>query len=419
MPGPDHRRPVRLRRHRTGRPAARRRARADLPAAAPRQRAHRARRVRLHLRARQGQGAAARQRRRLHLQRPDDHAGPAGRRAARPRTTSTSRSCTPPPSSRSTPPPCWPRSTPTGSRSPWRTTPSSAACSRPSPPPPSAPGSAQRVVPVALPDEFLDAGALPTLHDRYGLATDRIVERVLEPALRRASTAAVRSRTRCRQSSSTSSDQRRTVMTIPHALAGLDQDQPARAGAWPRCAPPSPAGSCRRRPRWSRPSCPSSCRSAAARSARPCASCSRKACWSPRPAGASPSATSDAKEIRDIFAVRAALESLAARTLAAAGPTGVTSSTSSRLRSRRWPRRRQRDLEERIESDLDFHRTMCRLTGNETLLHTWEALEGSIRMSIMFAGDGPSGTWTSTGTTTSSTPSSPATPTEPRPSRIT
>ena len=43
-------------------------------------------------------------------------------------------------------------------------------------------------------------------------------------------------------------------------------------------------------------------------------------------------------------------------------------------------------LEERIESDLEFHRTMCRLTGNETLLHSWESLEGSIRMSIMFAG---------------------------------
>jgi transketolase len=25
---------------------------------------------------------------------------------------------------------------------------------------------------VALPDEFLDAGALPTLHDRYGISTD-------------------------------------------------------------------------------------------------------------------------------------------------------------------------------------------------------------------------------------------------------
>ena len=40
-------------------------------------------------------------------------------------------------------------------------------------------GVARRVVPVALPDEFLDAGALPTLHDRYGLTTDRIVARVL------------------------------------------------------------------------------------------------------------------------------------------------------------------------------------------------------------------------------------------------
>ena len=40
-------------------------------------------------------------------------------------------------------------------------------------------GLGRRVEPVALPDAFLDAGALPTLHDRYGLATDRIVERVL------------------------------------------------------------------------------------------------------------------------------------------------------------------------------------------------------------------------------------------------
>ena len=32
------------------------------------------------------------------------------------------------------------------------------------------------VTPVALPDEFLAAGALPTLHDRYGLSTQRIVD---------------------------------------------------------------------------------------------------------------------------------------------------------------------------------------------------------------------------------------------------
>ena len=40
-------------------------------------------------------------------------------------------------------------------------------------------GIGRRVVPVALPDEFLAAGALPTLHDRYGLATDRVMDQVL------------------------------------------------------------------------------------------------------------------------------------------------------------------------------------------------------------------------------------------------
>jgi transketolase len=39
-------------------------------------------------------------------------------------------------------------------------------------------GAGTRVVPIALPDEFLAAGALPTLHDRYGLSTDAVVARV-------------------------------------------------------------------------------------------------------------------------------------------------------------------------------------------------------------------------------------------------
>jgi transketolase len=39
-------------------------------------------------------------------------------------------------------------------------------------------GVGTRVVPIALPDEFLAAGALPTLHDRYGLSTDAIVAKV-------------------------------------------------------------------------------------------------------------------------------------------------------------------------------------------------------------------------------------------------
>ncbi len=40
-------------------------------------------------------------------------------------------------------------------------------------------GVTRRLVPIGLPDRFLDAGALPTLHDRYGLSKDRIVARVL------------------------------------------------------------------------------------------------------------------------------------------------------------------------------------------------------------------------------------------------
>ncbi|NQD40636.1 transketolase family protein [Glutamicibacter halophytocola] len=40
-------------------------------------------------------------------------------------------------------------------------------------------GVSRQVLPVGLPDEFLHAGALPTLHDRYGLSVDRIVQKVL------------------------------------------------------------------------------------------------------------------------------------------------------------------------------------------------------------------------------------------------
>ena len=31
---------------------------------------------------------------------------------------------------------------------------------------------------IALPDAFLDAGALPTLHEMYGLTVDKVVERI-------------------------------------------------------------------------------------------------------------------------------------------------------------------------------------------------------------------------------------------------
>ncbi|MBJ8344315.1 GntR family transcriptional regulator [Antrihabitans sp. YC2-6] len=93
----------------------------------------------------------------------------------------------------------------------------------------------------------------------------------------------------------------------------------------------------------------------------------------------------DTKEIRDIFQVRAALESLAARELCAQHDRAEVT-TALRNSVDRMVACEAADLDERIEADLDFHRTMCRLTGNDTLLHSWSSLEGSIRMSIMFAG---------------------------------
>lgn len=39
-------------------------------------------------------------------------------------------------------------------------------------------GVARRVTPIALPDAFLDAGALPTLNDRYGVSVDKMVEKL-------------------------------------------------------------------------------------------------------------------------------------------------------------------------------------------------------------------------------------------------
>jgi len=93
----------------------------------------------------------------------------------------------------------------------------------------------------------------------------------------------------------------------------------------------------------------------------------------------------DAKEIKNIFDVRAALESLAAQELAGREDrTGAVAELRKAVADmEKWA---ASNLEDRIEADLKFHRTMCRLTGNETLLHSWSSLEGSIRMSIMFAG---------------------------------
>lgn len=93
----------------------------------------------------------------------------------------------------------------------------------------------------------------------------------------------------------------------------------------------------------------------------------------------------DAQDILDIFAVRAALEALAARIL---GQTKDRDTAVGVLHQavRAMDEAINQTMEGRIEADLNFHHSMCRLTGNPVLLHSWEAMEGPIRMSFMWAG---------------------------------
>ncbi|NUL45838.1 GntR family transcriptional regulator [Cellulosimicrobium funkei] len=93
----------------------------------------------------------------------------------------------------------------------------------------------------------------------------------------------------------------------------------------------------------------------------------------------------DAKEILDIFAVRAALESQAVRILSQASHREAAVN-ALRAAVQAMESAVDSTLEERIEADLNFHRILCQLTDNAVLLHSWTALEGSIRMSFMWAG---------------------------------
>jgi DNA-binding GntR family transcriptional regulator len=89
-------------------------------------------------------------------------------------------------------------------------------------------------------------------------------------------------------------------------------------------------------------------------------------------------------EIEDLFAVRSALEGLAAATLArVAERDAVVAALRTALDALDAATGSIADM---VEIDLAFHRTLCELTGNRALVHSWEGIAGSIRMSIMFAG---------------------------------
>lgn len=93
----------------------------------------------------------------------------------------------------------------------------------------------------------------------------------------------------------------------------------------------------------------------------------------------------DAKAIRELFEVREALEILAARSVVrGARPDEAADLLEHRIVA--MERSLDGALTERIDADLEFHRTLCTLSGSVVLLETWNALAGRLSMSMVYAG---------------------------------
>lgn len=89
-------------------------------------------------------------------------------------------------------------------------------------------------------------------------------------------------------------------------------------------------------------------------------------------------------EVRDIFAVRAALEVLAVELLCGAPEReqiiGTLRAAVDRLRDE------QQGMAELVENDLAFHRLLCELTGNAALVQSWQNISGLTRATIVRSG---------------------------------
>jgi DNA-binding GntR family transcriptional regulator len=85
-----------------------------------------------------------------------------------------------------------------------------------------------------------------------------------------------------------------------------------------------------------------------------------------------------------MFTVRAALEGVAAASLSTRPDRAlVLTRLQAALKSLDAAGRSIADL---VEADLAFHRLLCQLTANATLVRAWETLTGPIRVAILFAG---------------------------------
>lgn len=90
------------------------------------------------------------------------------------------------------------------------------------------------------------------------------------------------------------------------------------------------------------------------------------------------------QEIRDIFAVRAAIESTAVETLCSRPDR--TDEVAQLREALDRVRAAEGNVSEQAEADLAFHLLLCTLSGNGMLVSTWEFLSGHIRATVMHAG---------------------------------
>jgi DNA-binding GntR family transcriptional regulator len=86
-------------------------------------------------------------------------------------------------------------------------------------------------------------------------------------------------------------------------------------------------------------------------------------------------------EVRELFRVRAALESLAASEIIHSTERSravvALHEALSRLEGT------EGDFEANLEADMNFHLLLCQLSGNSMLVEAWRYLEGRIRVTIM------------------------------------
>ena len=88
-----------------------------------------------------------------------------------------------------------------------------------------------------------------------------------------------------------------------------------------------------------------------------------------------------AVEVRELFQVRAVLESLAVREIVSSPRRDAAVSALRGALDDLDDE--QESVSARIQADLAFHLLLCRLSGNSMLVEAWERLEGRMRVAIL------------------------------------